>query len=112
MLQCRTMWLELLAVLALSGLAVAVSAPNTTSAGLVPITFGPSNLPGFEMGSTNRSSIIVVQEYWGVTDSVKAQAELLARQGFRVLIPDLYKGKVGLDVAEARHVRAAAAGLV
>ncbi|KAJ9534615.1 hypothetical protein QJQ45_002893 [Haematococcus lacustris] len=90
-LECRTMWLELLAVLALSGLAVAVSAPNTTSAGLVPITFGPSNLPGFEMGSTNRSSIIVVQEYWGVTDSVKAQAELLARQGFRVLIPDLYK---------------------
>ncbi|KAL6758785.1 hypothetical protein V8C86DRAFT_3092615 [Haematococcus lacustris] len=85
------MWLELLAVLALSGLAVAVSAPNTTSAGLVPITFGPSNLPGFEMGSTNRSSIIVVQEYWGVTDSVKAQAELLARQGFRVLIPELYK---------------------
>ncbi|KAJ9534978.1 hypothetical protein QJQ45_029655 [Haematococcus lacustris] len=107
---CRTMWLELLAVLALSGLAVAVSAPNTTSAGLVPITFGPSNLPGFEMGSKNQSAVIVVQEFWGVTDSVshalrivKAQAELLARQGFRVLIPDLYKGKVGLDVAEARH---------
>lgn len=41
----------------------------------------------------------------GVNDIIKEQALLLKEAtGFRVLIPDLYKGKLGLDKEEAHHV--------
>jgi hypothetical protein len=44
-----------------------------------------------------------------VNDIIKEHAHLIADAGgFRVLIPDLYKGKVGLDAEEASHVSAAA----
>ncbi len=41
---------------------------------------------------------------WGVNDAIKETAIHLATQGYRVLIPDLYRGEVALDVAEARHL--------
>lgn len=45
------------------------------------------------------------QEWWGVTDEVKRQAQHLSNtKGYRVLIPDLYKGKIGVDAEEASHV--------
>lgn len=41
----------------------------------------------------------------GVNDIIKEHAHLIAEAGnFRVLIPDLYKGKVGVDAEEASHV--------
>lgn len=46
----------------------------------------------------------VGQEWWGVTDIVKQQAQMIAAKGFRVLIPDLYKGVIGVDREEAGHV--------
>ncbi len=39
----------------------------------------------------------MLQEWWGITEEIKVQAERLASHGFRVLLPDLYKGKLGLD---------------
>lgn len=42
----------------------------------------------------------------GVNDIIKEHATLLKdATGFRVLIPDLYKGKIGVDKEEAHHVR-------
>ena len=35
---------------------------------------------------------------WGVTEEIKDQAQHL------ILIPDLYKGTVGVDAEEASHV--------
>ncbi len=44
---------------------------------------------------------------WGVTDEIKEQAEHLSKLGsYRVLIPDLYKGSIGVDAEEASHVNA------
>jgi hypothetical protein len=41
----------------------------------------------------------------GVNDIIKEHATLLKdATGFRVLIPDLYKGKIGVDKEEAHHV--------
>jgi dienelactone hydrolase len=42
---------------------------------------------------------------WGVTEEIKDQAQHLSTVGnYRVLIPDLYKGTVGVDAEEASHV--------
>ena len=45
-------------------------------------------------------------EWWGITEEIKDQAAYLAQKGdYRVLVPDLYKGKIGVDAEEASHVR-------
>lgn len=48
--------------------------------------------------------VVVIQEWWGVNDQIKGVAEQLAAAGYRVLVPDLYKGKVTLEAAEAEHL--------
>jgi carboxymethylenebutenolidase len=48
--------------------------------------------------------LVVIQEWWGVNDHIKQVANHYAKQGFRVLVPDLYRGKVGLDAKEAEHL--------
>lgn len=48
-------------------------------------------------------SVVMLQEWWGVNDQLKLHASLLADQGFDVYVPDLYKGTVALEVAEAQH---------
>jgi carboxymethylenebutenolidase len=39
--------------------------------------------------------IVVVQEWWGLTDWVKSVADRYAAQGYIAIAPDLYHGKVG-----------------
>jgi carboxymethylenebutenolidase len=48
--------------------------------------------------------VVVIQEWWGLNDQIKGVADKLAGLGYRGLVPDLYKGKVTLDVAEAKHL--------
>ena len=48
--------------------------------------------------------VVVIQEWWGLNDQIKGVADKLAAIGYRALVPDLYKGKVTLDVAEAKHM--------
>jgi carboxymethylenebutenolidase len=42
-------------------------------------------------------AIIVIQEWWGLNDWVKEQADRLASQGYIALAPDLYRGPVAND---------------
>lgn len=69
------------------------------------ITFG-DNIPGYYFSPAGaKGGVILVQEWWGVTDEIKEQALYIAKQGnFAVLIPDLYKGKLGVDKEEAHHL--------
>lgn len=72
---------------------------------LVAIVFGKGKLPGFEVGDKSLPAVVMLQEWWGVTPVVKAQAEKLSADGgFRVLVPDLYKGKLGVTREEAHHL--------
>ncbi len=48
--------------------------------------------------------IVVIQEWWGLNDQIKGVAERLAEAGYHSLVPDLYKGKVTLEAAEAEHL--------
>ena len=55
-------------------------------------------------GADKVPGVVVIQEWWGLNDQIKAVADNLAKLGYRALVPDLYKGKVALDVAEAKHL--------
>jgi carboxymethylenebutenolidase len=52
----------------------------------------------------NAPGMVVIQEWWGVNDQIKGVADRLAAAGYRALVPDLYRGKVGLDAKEAEHL--------
>ncbi|MDP9280574.1 MAG: dienelactone hydrolase family protein [Chloroflexota bacterium] len=43
--------------------------------------------------------VIVIQEWWGLTDQIKGVAEMFAREGFVALAPDFYHGK-GAKIGE------------
>lgn len=47
--------------------------------------------------------IVVIQEWWGINDQIKHVGAQWTDAGYRVLIPDLYRGAQALDVAEAEH---------
>ncbi|KAF8410758.1 hypothetical protein HHK36_003295 [Tetracentron sinense] len=58
------------------------------------------------VGKEDAPGIVVLQEWWGVDFEIKNHALKISQMepGFKALIPDLYRGKVGLDVAEAQHL--------
>ena len=51
-----------------------------------------------------RPGIIVIQEWWGLNEQMKATADRLARDGFRAIVPDLYGGRVADTREEAGHL--------
>jgi carboxymethylenebutenolidase len=48
--------------------------------------------------------VVVIQEWWGLSDQIKRVADRLAGEGYRALVPDLYRGKKTLDAKEAEHL--------
>ena len=50
------------------------------------------------------AGIVVIQEWWGVNDQIKGVAERLVAMGYRALVPDLYRGEVTVEAAEAEHL--------
>ncbi|GFP79545.1 putative uncharacterized protein yghx [Phtheirospermum japonicum] len=60
----------------------------------------------YVIGKDNAPGIVVLQEWWGVDFEIKNHAQKISQfdSGYKALIPDLYRGKVGLDAAEAQHL--------
>jgi len=50
-------------------------------------------------------AIVMIHEWWGLTDNIKQMAEKLASHGYVVLAVDLYEGQVGTTVDEAIQLR-------
>ncbi|MEW2168125.1 dienelactone hydrolase family protein [Streptomyces sp. NPDC007084] len=48
--------------------------------------------------------VIVIQEWWGLTDHIADVTDRLAAEGFVALAPDLYGGNVAHDGAEAARM--------
>lgn len=70
---------------------------------LTPVEFGL--VKGWEAGDKTSPALLVVQEWWGINEDIKEKAMMLHQKGnCRVFIPDLYKGKTTVEVAEAKHM--------
>src|SRR5699024_8718146 len=54
-------------------------------------------------GGGNAPGIVVIQEWWGVNEQIKRVGEQWTEAGYRVVIPDLFRGERSLDEAEAEH---------
>ncbi|KAL3702232.1 hypothetical protein R1sor_020254 [Riccia sorocarpa] len=65
---------------------------------------GETEFDAYVLGEAGAPGIVVLQEWWGVDFEIKNHAATIANKGYRTLIPDLYRGKVGLDIAEAQHL--------
>ena len=50
--------------------------------------------------------VVVIQEWWGMNSQIKSVADRYAEQGYRALVPDLYRGRVTQDPDEANHMMA------
>ncbi|CAL6279015.1 unnamed protein product [Bathycoccus prasinos] len=71
------------------------------------ITISPLKIPAVEFGSSKESKrgLICIQEWWGVNSGILAHAEKLSNDfDAYVVVPDLYKGKIGVDKEEASHL--------
>ena len=49
-------------------------------------------------------AIVVIQEWWGLNDQIQKTADRLAAEGFRALVPDLFRGKLPKSAEDANHV--------
>lgn len=52
-------------------------------------------------GADKAPAVVVIQEWWGLNEQIKATAERWAAEGFVALVPDLYRGALAKDAAEA-----------
>ena len=53
------------------------------------------------------AGVLVIQEWWGLTDHIAGIADRLAAEGFVALAPDLYGGKTTHDADEAGQLMSA-----
>jgi carboxymethylenebutenolidase len=77
----------MLSALAMAGTMVSYSSGSETVSGYLALPDGPSKKP----------ALVVIHEWWGLNDWVKAKADGFAKQGYVALAVDLYRGKVATD---------------
>ena len=76
------------------GSAVEFTRPDGKTAPGYFAPAAPSGAPG----------IVMLEEWWGVDDRIKATADRLASHGFSVLVPDLFRGRSAVTRDEASHL--------
>lgn len=57
-----------------------------------------------EPANAKAPGVVVIQEWWGLNDQIKGVADRLGDAGYRALVPDLYRGKVTVEMQEAEHL--------
>ncbi len=64
------------------------------------------SVPGYEAkpASKPRGAVVLLQEWWGVNAQIKGVADRLAAEGYRVFVPDLFRGRVAQSADEANHL--------
>jgi carboxymethylenebutenolidase len=65
-----------------------------------------SGLLGTFKGAIQAPAVVVLQEYWGLNDHMRAVIQRWTDEGFIALAPDLYQGKVASTASEAKALMA------
>jgi carboxymethylenebutenolidase len=58
-------------------------------------------------GSGRVGGVVVIQEWWGLSDFILSTCDRLAQEGFVALAPDLYRGAMATSKAEAASMMGA-----
>jgi carboxymethylenebutenolidase len=53
---------------------------------------------------TSAPGVVVIQEWWGLNDQIRETADRFAKEGYRALVPDLFRGKLAKSSDEASHL--------
>ena len=53
---------------------------------------------------TTTKAVMLIHEYWGLTDHIKDIAGRYAAEGYIAIAPDLYRGKIAANPNEAREL--------
>ena len=79
---------------------------------LVDFSSDGSNAQGYLSSPDSGSGpgVIVIQEWWGLVDHIKAVADRFAAEGFVALAPDLYRGDSTTSPDEAARTSDRSAG--
>ena len=68
---------------------------------------GPTSAYAAMPNAAGGKAVIVVHEWWGLNDHIKDIANRYADEGFVLIAPDLYRGKLAADSTEASKMMAA-----
>jgi len=91
--------------LALSIFAAATAQAQTHESVTFPSTPGAgSGYLSIPPAAGKHPAIIVIQEWWGVDDWIKSNADRFAKNGYVALAPDLYRGKAAASPEEAHEL--------
>src|SRR2546427_11157858 len=86
----------------------AFCAPRPVSAnGMIFYTQGPTRISGYPAiprGEGTHPGVVLVHEWWGLSDWVKEQADSLANKGYVAIAADLYRGQVAHDDETAHQL--------
>jgi carboxymethylenebutenolidase len=98
--------MRVLGALILSLVLIGLTAPVQAQVESVMVKFksGAEEGTAFVVVPTGKGPfpvVIVIQEWWGLNDWIKANAIRFARQGYVAVAPDLYRGKVADNPLEA-----------
>jgi len=71
-----------------------------------PIPVGPE-ASGYHspLFKDSNMGLIVIQEWWGLNKAIMTTSDKIASQGFSVLCPDIYRGKLAKDRETAGHLK-------
>jgi carboxymethylenebutenolidase len=89
------------AIIAAVALLLGLTAMAQTPKGQMVDFSGNSGYLATPSGGGRHAGIVVIQEWWGLNDWIKLQADKLAQQGYVALAPDLFHGKVATTPDEA-----------
>jgi carboxymethylenebutenolidase len=54
--------------------------------------------------NSSTAAVILIQEWWGINDHIRDIAGRYAKEGYTCIAPDLYRGKLAKDTAEASRM--------
>ncbi len=90
-----------------ASLALAASLGAQTAGKTVDYSSGSEKVSGYlsaPAAAGKKPAIVVIQEWWGLNDFIKAKADSFAKAGYVALAVDLYRGKVATDSDTAHQL--------